>query len=117
MPARLAGLRGDRVAVVGHEDLTTHMLLLAGVPDDLRELFRARLLEPLRDYDIQHSADLEHTLEVFLRESGSWSRCATALRVHVNTLRYRVQRIEELTGRDLSRLEDRVDFFLALALR
>jgi DNA-binding PucR family transcriptional regulator len=36
--------------------------------------------------------------------------------VHVNTLRYRIGRIEELTGRDLSRLADRVDFYLALRL-
>jgi DNA-binding PucR family transcriptional regulator len=34
--------------------------------------------------------------------------------VHVNTVRYRIGRIEELTGRDLSALPDRVDFFLAL---
>jgi DNA-binding PucR family transcriptional regulator len=34
--------------------------------------------------------------------------------VHVNTIRYRIGRIEALTGRDLSALPDRVDFFLAL---
>ena len=39
-----------------------------------------------------------------------------AIRLHVNTLRYRIGRIEELTGRDLSKLEDRVDFYLALEL-
>ncbi|WP_371103458.1 helix-turn-helix domain-containing protein, partial [Streptomyces sp. PU_AKi4] len=34
----------------------------------------------------------------------------------VNTLGYRVGRIEQLTGRDLSRLEDKLDFFLALRM-
>jgi len=34
--------------------------------------------------------------------------------VHVNTVRYRIERVERLTGRDLGRLEDRVDVFLAL---
>ena len=34
--------------------------------------------------------------------------------VHVNTVRYRISRVEALTGRDLSALADRVDFFLAL---
>lgn len=38
------------------------------------------------------------------------------MHVHVNTLRYRIRRIEELTGRDLSRFDERVDFFLALRL-
>ena len=42
------------------------------------------------------------------------SEVAEMLHLHVNTVRYRVERIEELTGRDLSRLEDRVDVFLAL---
>ena len=37
--------------------------------------------------------------------------------VHVNTVRYRIRRIEELTGRDLSRLDDQADFFLALRIR
>ncbi len=37
--------------------------------------------------------------------------------VHVNTVRYRIRRIEELTGRDLSSLDDQVDFFLALRIR
>ncbi len=36
------------------------------------------------------------------------------MHLHVNTVRYRIQRVEELTGRDLSILEDRVDVFLAL---
>ena len=39
---------------------------------------------------------------------------AAELYVHVNTLRNRVARISELTGRDVTRLEDRVDLFLAL---
>jgi DNA-binding PucR family transcriptional regulator len=36
---------------------------------------------------------------------------------HVNTVRYRIRRIEDLTGRDLSSLDDQVDFFLALRIR
>jgi DNA-binding PucR family transcriptional regulator len=36
------------------------------------------------------------------------------MHVHVNTVRYRVKRVEELTGKDLSTMADRVDFFLAL---
>jgi sugar diacid utilization regulator len=34
--------------------------------------------------------------------------------VHVNTLRHRLARVERLTGRSLSSMEDRVDFFIAL---
>ncbi|MGV9305301.1 PucR family transcriptional regulator [Nonomuraea sp. NPDC003727] len=104
-------------AVVGQDELATHVLLLASVPDEVRHMFRVRLLDPLRSYDQVHKADLVGTLEAFLQCSGSWTRCSELLHVHVNTLRYRIQRIQDLTGRDLSRLEDRVDFFLALRLQ
>ena len=69
------------------------------------------------EYDRAHDADLVHTLDTFLACSGSWTRCAAQLHVHVNTLRYRISRIEQLTGRDLTRFPDRVDFYLALRLR
>ncbi|MFF0612630.1 PucR family transcriptional regulator [Nocardia tengchongensis] len=114
---RMAAERQQPTSVVRHDELATHMLLLASVPDEVRRMFRVRLLDPLRVYDQDNRADLVHTLETFLEVSGSWTKCADLLHVHVNTLRYRIQRIEELTNRDLSRLEDRVDFFLALALR
>ncbi|MEV5568881.1 PucR family transcriptional regulator ligand-binding domain-containing protein [Spirillospora sp. NPDC052269] len=113
---RLSAGHSDAVSVVGHDELATHVLLLASVPDDVRHMFKVRLLDPLRTYDEEHRADLVLTLETFLQHSGSWTRCAERLHLHVNSVRYRIQRIEELTGRDLSRLEDRVDFFLALRL-
>ncbi|WP_441249066.1 PucR family transcriptional regulator [Kitasatospora sp. McL0602] len=113
---RIAAARVGRVCVAGPEELASHVLLLAAVPDEVRRAFRSRLLDRVIAYDIEHQADLVRTLEAFLRSDGSWTRCAAQLHVHVNTLRYRIGRIEELTGRDLSRLEDRVDFYLALEL-
>ncbi|AUG81018.1 PucR family transcriptional regulator [Kitasatospora sp. MMS16-BH015] len=113
---RIAAARVGRVCVAGPEELASHVLLLAAVPDEVRRAFRSRLLDKVIGYDIEHQADLVRTLEAFLRSDGSWTRCAAQLHVHVNTLRYRIGRIEELTGRDLSRLEDRVDFYLALEL-
>ncbi|MEV0405064.1 PucR family transcriptional regulator ligand-binding domain-containing protein [Actinoallomurus sp. NPDC050550] len=107
----------DPVRVVGPGELATHALLLANVPDDARTMFRDRVLGPLRAYDEAHRTDLIRTLEVFLQVSGSWTRCADQMHLHVNSVRYRIQRIEELTGRDLACLEDRVDLFLALRLR
>ncbi|MEU6534539.1 PucR family transcriptional regulator ligand-binding domain-containing protein [Streptomyces sp. NPDC047000] len=113
---RVAAARPGRVCAAGHQELASHVLLLPFVPDDVRRAFTARLLDPLRDYDRRHRAELIPTLEAFLDCDGSWTRCATRLHLHVNTLRYRVGRIEQLTGRDLSRLEDKVDFFLALRM-
>ncbi|MFI6731541.1 PucR family transcriptional regulator [Nonomuraea sp. NPDC050451] len=109
---RLAEARSG--GVVTSDEIYTHALLLATVPGDVRRSFTARLLSPLLDYDRRHQSELVRTLGVFLDCAGSWNACAERLHVHVNTVRYRIRRIEELTGRNLATMADRVDFFLAL---
>ncbi|RNL81922.1 PucR family transcriptional regulator [Halostreptopolyspora alba] len=113
----LAQLREGRSRVTTAAEIDSHELLLASVPEEVRTSYRDRLLGPLVEYDRHHRSELVRTLERFLAHSGAWQRCAAAMHVHVNTLRYRIGRVEELTGRDLSSLEHRVDLFLALRLR
>jgi DNA-binding PucR family transcriptional regulator len=107
---------GEPATVVSAGDVGSHLLLLSGIPPEARRAFRDRVLGPVLAYDHAHGADLVYTLDVFLNCAGSWSRAATRLHLHVNTLRYRIGRVEQLTGRDLSRFPDRVDFYLALRL-
>jgi hypothetical protein len=122
---RLAAMRApaagpapaSAVSVVTSDEVASHELLLASVPGSVLRSFRERLLGPLLAYDERHRAELLPTLREFLACSGSWNACAATMYVHVNTVRYRIRRIEELTGRDLSRLDDQVDFFLALRIR
>jgi len=108
--------RGGRapVSVLGSDEVTSHVLLLATVPDDIRRTFAQRVLGPVLEHDRRANGELVVTLAEFLACSCSWTRTAEALHLHVNTVRYRIERVQELTGRDLSRLEDRVDVFLAL---
>jgi len=110
----LASLRGGRASMVTADEVTSHVLLLAAVPDDVRRTFAGRVLQPVLDHDARHGTDLLETLRTFLDVDGSWSRCAAAMHLHVNTVRYRIGRVEQLSGRDLARIEDRVDLFLAL---
>ncbi|GAA3426689.1 PucR family transcriptional regulator ligand-binding domain-containing protein [Streptosporangium nondiastaticum] len=109
---RLAEARGG--GVVTSDEIYTHALLLATVPGDVRRSFTERTLDPILDYDRRHRSELLRTLDTFLDCAGSWNACAERLHVHVNTVRYRIRRVEELTGRDLSTMTDRVDLFLAL---
>src|SRR5579862_1038800 len=111
-----AGSGPGAVSVVTSDEVASHELLLASVPGSVLRSFRDRLLGPLVAYDERHRAELLPTLREFLACSGSWHACAAAMYVHVNTVRYRIKRIEELTGRDLSSLVDQVDFFLALSI-
>ncbi|MGW2016424.1 PucR family transcriptional regulator [Streptomyces sp. NPDC001927] len=112
---RVAQDAPDRVTVQGPEDLTQHILsLLPLIPPETRQAFATRLLGPLRDHDRRHRTDLLTTLETFLTCDASWTTCAAQLHLHVNSLRHRITRIEQLTGRDLTRLETKLDFLAAL---
>src|SRR3984957_12955348 len=121
---RLAAIRAaaapapaPAICVVTSDEVTSHELLLASVPGSVLRSFRDRLLGPLLAYDERHRAEPLPTPREVLCCSGSWNACAARMYVHVNTVRYRIRRIEELTGRDLSCLDDQVDFFLALRIR
>lgn len=103
-----------RADTMTRSEAGSHERLLASVPPPVLRSFRERLLGPVAEYDARHNAELLPTLRSFLACDGSWSVCASLMYVHVNTIRYRISRIEALTGRNLSALPDRVDFFLAL---
>ncbi|MGW7574426.1 PucR family transcriptional regulator [Streptomyces sp. NPDC054765] len=113
--ARAESPDGARVTSV--EDLSTLGALLAGVPADVRTAFSSRVLGPLARAGSTSRRMLLETLEVFLAHHGSWARTAASLHLHVNTVHYRIQRIETLTGRDLSRLDHTLDLQAALLCR
>ncbi|WP_307867857.1 helix-turn-helix domain-containing protein [Umezawaea beigongshangensis] len=104
---------GSAVVTAG-EEIALHQLLLAGLPEELRDSLRRRVLGPVLAHDAAGGADLLGTLRVFLDCSGSWTTAAARLHVHVNTLRYRIGRVEHLLGVDLSDFRQRVDVLLAL---
>jgi len=106
--------RSSPLSVVSSDEVISYDRLLAAVPDEVRRMFASRVLGRLLAYDEAHDAGLFATLQTFLAQSGSWTRTAAELFLHVNTVRYRIARVQELTERDLSRLEDRVDLFLAI---
>ncbi|MEU7733857.1 helix-turn-helix domain-containing protein [Streptomyces griseus] len=113
--ARHTSPAAGRVTTV--EELASLETLLAGVPADVRTIFSARTLGPLADSDTASHHTLLKTLEVFLAHNCSWARTAEALHLHVNTVHYRIDRVQLLTGRDLSRLDHKLDLRAALLCR
>ncbi|MDH6118005.1 hypothetical protein ABH930_003244 [Kitasatospora sp. GAS204A] len=95
-------------------ELDSLAALVRGIPAEVAAAFRRRLLDPLTEHDRLTGGSLLATLVSFLRHDCSWARTAEALHVHVNTVHYRIRRIEELTDRDLGRLDDRLDLRAAL---
>ena len=61
-----------------------------------------RLLEPIERTEGEYGGELLRSLEAFIENNGNWERAARQLYCHRHTLRYRIRKIEELTGRDLA---------------
>jgi sugar diacid utilization regulator len=90
--------------------------MLAAIPDltDV-EGFVREWLGSLIDYDARKRAELVHTLTQYLEHGGNYDATAAELSVHKSTLKYRLQRIRELTGLELN--DPDVHFNLQLATR
>jgi purine catabolism regulator len=89
---------------------------LAWLPADAGALREAaeRVLGPLRCYDARRGTALVASLRSWLEHGRSTSAAARALSIHKHTLAYRLGRVEQLTGRNLSAVPDLVDIWLAL---
>ena len=107
---------GDAPDVASHEDLGAFTLLLSLQDDDALRSYSDELLAPI-EADGQYGDELLRSLEAFIEQNGQWERAARELYCHRHTLRYRIRRVEELTGRDLGRAHDRIELWLALRAR
>ncbi|HET7036370.1 MAG TPA: helix-turn-helix domain-containing protein, partial [Thermomicrobiaceae bacterium] len=115
---RQAGGLAERVIACDSVlDLGLYSLLfpLWGHPAVAR--FVDALLGPLLGYDQRRGTQLVETLEAYLSHGAALIEAAGALGVHRNTLAYRLQRVEELSGRDLGNPRDRLLLQVALAAR
>ena len=113
--AALANGGGPQVG--SWRDLGAFQLLLSVQDDDALRLFCDSVLGPLEEGGREYGDELVRSLEAFIECNGQWERAARQLFCHRHTLRYRIRRVEELTGRDLSRAQDRIEFWLALRAR
>ena len=98
-------------------DLGAFTLLLALQDDEALRLYSEGLLEPIGRNEGEYGGELLRSLEAFIENNGNWERAARQLYCHRHTLRYRIRKIEELTGRDLSRATDRIELWLAFCER
>lgn len=81
--------------------------------DGVLEAILAPLLQ-LQSKD--SSGQLMRTLRAWCLHHGQAQPCAEALGIHRNSLRYRLERIKELCGKDLMRLDDLLDLYLGTLL-
>lgn len=89
--------------------------LLAGDSERSAAL-RSSLLDPVLAYDKEKDTSYVSTLVTFFALDCHSGATANELGIHINTLRYRLSRIEKLTGRGLQSMVDRTDYYLALCV-
>ena len=97
-----------------YRDLGSFQLLLSLQDDDALRLFCDSILSPIEEGEGAYGGELMRSLESFIECNGQWEKAARQLYCHRHTLRYRIRRVEELTGRSLDSARDRIDFWLAL---
>jgi purine catabolism regulator len=98
-------------------DLGTYQLLLSLQDPEALRTFADSVLAPLDRYDGSHGGELLPSVRAFIEHNARWEAAAQQLLVHRHTLRYRMRKVEQLTGRTLSSARDRMEFFLALRAR
>jgi sugar diacid utilization regulator len=107
---------GRDVDMLSFEETGAYRLLLPAMSEDARELrrFHQETVAPLVDYDNQYETDLVRTLETFLDADGNVAKTAERLFTHRHTIRYRLDRVRELSGLDVSSTDGRERLSLGL---
>jgi len=103
-------------APLAYEETGTYRILLPYLSEDPRELerFYAETIEPLSAYDDQYQTDLVGTLTTFLECDANVGATAARLITHRHTVRYRLERVRELSGHDVGLSDGREKLSLGL---
>ncbi len=107
---------GRRGEVVEFATLGLYRLLFQVTDRTELDAYVEQVLGALLAYDRRHHTELVRTLETYLEHNSAVQATARALTIHVNTASYRLQRIEAISGLDLSQAEDRLQARVALKI-
>ncbi|MEU3188344.1 helix-turn-helix domain-containing protein [Streptomyces sp. NPDC006923] len=95
------------------EELGLYRMMGTGNGEREADRFVREWLGALLEYDARHHTHLVTTLSRYLESGGSYDAASGLLRIHRSTLRYRLQRIREITGHDLGVVETRLNLHVA----
>jgi sugar diacid utilization regulator len=106
----------EGIGLLAFEDTGAYRLLLPAMSEDPGELerFYAETVAPLVAYDEQYETDLLATVEAYLDADGGVTPTAERLYTHRHTVRYRLERVRELSGHDITSTEGREKLGLGL---
>ena len=105
----------DESGAFFYQNLGIYKLFYQVKDEDLNG-FIENILQPLLDYDRENDSEMLKTLDAYFRTGGNLSEVADELYIHYNTVGYRMERIEKITGMDLDSPDDRLNLEIALKL-
>lgn len=105
------------VKVLSYDDLGVYKILSQEFFMEELEDFYNKTLKVLVDYDRKKSTELVKTLIAYFKYNGNLSKMSQYLYTHYNTVLYRINRIEEITGMKLDNPNDRLNLELALKIK
>jgi purine catabolism regulator len=97
------------------EELGVYKLLYK-IDRDEKNSFLENSIMPLLNYDKAHNTELLKTLRAFFEENGNLTNVAKKIYIHYNTVHYRLQRIEKITGLSLDNPDDKLNLEIALKM-
>ncbi len=103
--------------IIIYDELGIYKILSQeSLKDELKDFYET-ILSKLVEYDRKKSTDLIKTLEAYFEYNGNLTRMSENLYTHYNTILYRINRINEITGMSLENAEDRLNLEIALKIR
>ncbi|MEH6944879.1 helix-turn-helix domain-containing protein [Bacillus sp. JJ722] len=114
--AEFAHLFGRQNEIIYYDDLGIIGVLFESNNFESMKLYSEKYLGTLIEYDTIHNADLIKSLQAFLDNESVIQSSATQLHVHYNTLRYRLNRIEDITGLSLSNTQNKLNLRISLMI-
>ncbi|MFS8541465.1 MAG: helix-turn-helix domain-containing protein, partial [Tissierellales bacterium] len=105
------------VKVLSYDDLGVYKILSQEFLMEELEDFYNKTLKVLVDYDRKKSTELVKTLIAYFKYNGNLSKMSQYLYTHYNTVLYRINRIEEITGMNLNNPNDRLNLEIALKIK
>lgn len=103
--------------IIHYEELGFYRLLAEVRSVSEMKKFYGEGIGVLEEYDENHDLELVRTLTAYFHNNESMSKTAEDLFIHINTLKYRLQRIKSLTGLHVKNSEDKLILHIGLKIR
>lgn len=106
----------SRSRAIHYDDLGVYRVLCSDEMEDELKQFYRETLAPLVEYDREKDSELVKTLQMYYQYGGNLKKISKEMFTHYNTIIYRIQRIMEITGKNLEDANDSLSLQVALKI-